>query len=544
MKNLDYRKYCLIIVSLVLVFTLPSIGQTNITGGDVSGTWLTAGSPYYIQGEITIPNSETLTIEPGINIIFLGHYKFNVQGRLLAIGTLQDSIYFTAENTNEGWHGIRFNNTPVTNDTSKIIYCSFKYGNANTGSGLDRCAGAILISRFDNVLLSNCLFDSNKQSGSGWSPPEASPAIYIYYASPIIRNSTFTNNVGSKGSAVGCITCPNAIISNNIFLNNSGAFGAIAIVSNSNGIISDNIISNNTATWGGGGILIDNYLTGGSSSPRLENNIITYNQSPIGGGIWCYFNANPVLINNTIAYNSANSGGGIYCESNSNPIFINNILYGNSASAGNQVYLVENASEPIFEYCDIQGGKEEFGGNGSGVNYTGRYENDIDSDPLFLNATSDDFQLTDYSPCIGAGTDSIEIAAVWYRVPLFGIGGNPRPSPAESVPDIGACENLLGSHLVGVSRELNSPKEFTLHQNYPNPFNPSTKIKYSVPQTSQVHIKVFDVLGNEIETLVNEEKPTGSYELKWNASKLSSGIYFYQLKAGEFLQTRKMILMK
>jgi Secretion system C-terminal sorting domain len=88
------------------------------------------------------------------------------------------------------------------------------------------------------------------------------------------------------------------------------------------------------------------------------------------------------------------------------------------------------------------------------------------------------------------------------------------------------------------------PTKYDLEQNYPNPFNPTTKIKYSVPQSSNVVIKVFDVLGNEIETLVNEEKPAGTYEVTWYAEQLPSGVYFYQLKAGSFLQTKKMVLMK
>jgi hypothetical protein len=83
-----------------------------------------------------------------------------------------------------------------------------------------------------------------------------------------------------------------------------------------------------------------------------------------------------------------------------------------------------------------------------------------------------------------------------------------------------------------------------LSQNYPNPFNPSTKIKYSVPNSSQVVIKIFDILGNEIETLVNEEKPAGTYEVTWYAEQLPSGVYFYQLRAGSFVQTKKMLLLK
>jgi photosystem II stability/assembly factor-like uncharacterized protein len=89
-----------------------------------------------------------------------------------------------------------------------------------------------------------------------------------------------------------------------------------------------------------------------------------------------------------------------------------------------------------------------------------------------------------------------------------------------------------------------TPGQFILEQNFPNPFNPSTKIKYSVPQLSQVQIKVFDVLGNEIEDLADEEKPAGTYELTWNAENLPSGVYFYQLKAGDFTQMKKMILLR
>jgi len=99
--------------------------------------------------------------------------------------------------------------------------------------------------------------------------------------------------------------------------------------------------------------------------------------------------------------------------------------------------------------------------------------------------------------------------------------------------------------IVGVEDQgENNPEEFALHQNYPNPFNPSTKIKYSVPQSSSVVIKVFDILGNEIETLVNEEKTIGTYEITWYAEDLPSGIYFYRLQAGSFVETKKMVLMK
>jgi hypothetical protein len=101
-----------------------------------------------------------------------------------------------------------------------------------------------------------------------------------------------------------------------------------------------------------------------------------------------------------------------------------------------------------------------------------------------------------------------------------------------------------GSPLTGVEDQNVLPAEFALEQNFPNPFNPSTKIKYSVPQMSNVVIKVLDVLGNEIETIVNGEKLAGNYELTWSAANLPSGVYFYRLQAGDFVETKKMILLK
>ncbi|MCU0415119.1 MAG: immune inhibitor A, partial [Ignavibacteriaceae bacterium] len=86
--------------------------------------------------------------------------------------------------------------------------------------------------------------------------------------------------------------------------------------------------------------------------------------------------------------------------------------------------------------------------------------------------------------------------------------------------------------------------KFNLEQNYPNPFNPSTVISYQLPVNGNVTLKIYDVLGNEIATVVNEEKPAGSYEVEFNASELSSGMYFYKLQTGKFVATKKMLLLK
>lgn len=95
-----------------------------------------------------------------------------------------------------------------------------------------------------------------------------------------------------------------------------------------------------------------------------------------------------------------------------------------------------------------------------------------------------------------------------------------------------------------VKEELNNSLVFTLNQNYPNPFNPSTTIKFAIPQSEFVTIKVYDILGKEITTLINEELNAGSHTKIWDAKNLSSGVYFYKLQAGKFSETKKMILVR
>ncbi len=95
-----------------------------------------------------------------------------------------------------------------------------------------------------------------------------------------------------------------------------------------------------------------------------------------------------------------------------------------------------------------------------------------------------------------------------------------------------------------IEMEVGIPTEFSLSQNYPNPFNPITTIRFTISDVRFTSLKVYDVLGNEIATLVNEEKPPGSYEVEWNASDFPSGIYFYRLTASTYSVTKKMILLK
>jgi hypothetical protein len=88
------------------------------------------------------------------------------------------------------------------------------------------------------------------------------------------------------------------------------------------------------------------------------------------------------------------------------------------------------------------------------------------------------------------------------------------------------------------------PDIFKLYQNYPNPFNPTTTINYELPITNYVELSIFNYLGQKVATLISEVQNTGYHQVEWDASKFSSGVYYYQIKAGEFFATRKMLLIK
>lgn len=107
-------------------------------------------------------------------------------------------------------------------------------------------------------------------------------------------------------------------------------------------------------------------------------------------------------------------------------------------------------------------------------------------------------------------------------------------------------DDIYFDELTGISDFKNIPEKFSMEQNYPNPFNPSTVINYSVAERELVLIKIFDLVGKEVAILVNEEKPAGSYSVEFvsDGLKLSSGIYFYQMKSGNYINTKKMVLLK
>lgn len=277
------------------------------------------------------------------------------------------------------------------------------------------------------------------------------------------------------------------------------------------------------------------------------NNLIYDNDAAFRcGGINCSGDS-LIIMNNTIANNEALLGGGLVIYS-SDIQLINNNIWGNIASDGAQIYLEIADTNPNFYNCNIEGGVAAFGGEGA-AGFSGDYENCIDSDPLFVDTSNEDFHLQDSSPCIGAGIEEIEINGSWYYAPEFDIEGNPRPDPVGSMPDMGAYENPFGEPQVGIENCILKIEDLELI-NYPNPFNPSTTIQFKTANLHELpQIEIYNLKGQKVKILPVSKSQNHSVSVIWNGTDdddkpVSSGIYFYKLKIGNFEQMNKCLLIK
>lgn len=160
---------------------------------------------------------------------------------------------------------------------------------------------------------------------------------------------------------------------------------------------------------------------------------------------------------------------------------------------------------------------------------------------FFVTTSLPQFQITNSVISSGGSVNSNSNNIIVSTVGESFIG---KSSNTVNQNQIGFWYAFQQTTITDVENEESFPTVFKLEQNYPNPFNPSTKIKFAVPERSNVIIKVYDILGSEVITLVNKEMDAGWYENDFNAAGLSSGVYLFRMEAGKYISTKKMILLR
>jgi hypothetical protein len=362
--TMDFKRLItsLLVAVFVLVASFESFAQTYIQAGEVYGVWDKNNSPYLINGDITIPNDSVLIIKPGTEIKFSGYYKFNVKGRLLAVGNSDSLITFCSSDTTGfsnleseqgAWHGIRFDSTLMTNDSSKLSYCIIRDGKA-LGEEMDRLGSAVFVNYFNKLTIEHCLISNNYSPG------------YTRFAGGVIFVTT-----GSAG--YNFYDC-NVIIRNNTIRDNWST--ALSFYFASPVVIGNFIMSNR-----GDGVLFLRCMYS-----TFINNLVYDNRS---GVVHKWYNDDIVSVNNTIVFNRED---GVSSNGDGVPtIYLyNTIVWGNAT----QIY--ENWSLVDCINCLIQEGE-----------YTRRYSNDtsiITEDPMFSQDSLNPFSILPKSPCYNSGT--------------------------------------------------------------------------------------------------------------------------------------------
>ncbi|MDZ7304916.1 MAG: T9SS type A sorting domain-containing protein [candidate division KSB1 bacterium] len=419
----------------------------------------------------------------------------------------------------------------ISNNVIENNQCTNPANSWCRGGGVD--TWRVVVYLIDNKIQKNQVHSASDAYGGG--------VDLIYSSAPsIIKGNTIAfNSVSGSGGGIelgstqGVQVIGNIIEGNRISKPKEIGGGGIDETSNSGNLISGNFIKKNFGGTQGGGIRALN--------AKLINNIIVENEARRGGGIFYYYHPSygstvAQILNNTITNNVADTAGGIAIH-RSNAVVMNTICWGNTAPHGPEIEMWGGTLSAA--HSDIQFGAAGIAiDSAATVNWQDGNKNE---DPrLVADSLSND------SPCIGAGIHLFDFGnGIVCKCPDKDINGRSRPYPGGTKPDIGAWESTRGFS-VGVESQPESdiPKVYALHQNYPNPFNPSTTFEFALPKASLVTLKIYDLLGNDVATLVAEKLPAGKHQCVWEAKGLASGVYLYRLEAGEFVQTRKLILLR
>ncbi len=510
---------------------------------------------YFMSGEDTnsILCGFTITGGTGTVQIFPGFPTMRQGGGIICLASGAKIIhnrivYNTIENT-EWAMGGGFSNSPPFIPTTAILENNQFENNEITGQVM-ATGGAVTFNSagrvINNTITHNKAFSYGSYSNGGgialssWQPPlvyEVLVSGNVISHNKALQSETGFPGIGSHGGGLTIIGSK-GVISNNIFMFNEicavdSGFGAGVVLDYppeelffKNNIVSHNFFSGNGNCFGGGVAIWD-------GSPTLENNLIEKNKGTIGGGLWTGLHfCNAKLINNTVSKNKATVQGGAINSYGSNLIIMNSILWNNHAPEGSEIF-VESGTVDV-SYSDIEG---DWAGTGN-----------IDVNPKLI---SNYCLLHHNSPCIDAGTPDI----------MYNDPENPWHLGYALFPSRGLVRNDMGAYggpgaigwydfLGKVSFDdeevaVSTPTSTEIKiDNYPNPFNPQTTIQLELPTDGFVSLKIYNVLGQEVATLVSDNLSAGSYKYVWNASNFASGIYVYRLEANGQMMDKKMILLR
>jgi len=436
--------------------------------------------------------------------------------------TIRDVVF-----VNGGTHGV----TICTESSPTLIDCTFKSnicgcsgcklvptdGLSQTGGGALRCVDN------SNPLLIGCVFEDNA------SDAREGGALACYDSSPVLRSCLFRGNRSVYYESGGAVFLHNSSPSfDSCWFRDNGTQlhgGAVCATAASQPVFFACVFSGNSAGYGGGAVYSWFSAPQFSFCSFMNNRANLDDCCSYGGAISLDSSVSTVtnctFVGNSIDTISSNQElvGSVLYSMYSRLAVVRSVIAFNGA--GGTIWYDDSNGELTLECTDIYGN--------AGDDWEGPIENqelinnNFSADPLFCDHTSGDLNLQGNSPCTPPGNDCAS------QIGAYGVG----------------CI-ITG---VQVSVESLVPNSTTLAQNYPNPFNPVTTIEYYLPERSQVILHVYNLLGQEVTTLVDGVMPAGQNVTVWNGrdsqgDSVASGVYLYRLTANGFVETKKMILMK
>ena len=407
----------------------------------------------------------------------------------------------------------------------------------NTSNRQSFTSKALIMTQSNDMLVQGNTITDNVNTGG----------IHMEKSSVLIRGNTITDNQAYYATGISGVVSK-TVIENNIVARNTGDTGSGGgwLMSMESALVQNNLFYENDAGSRAAGGLAIGKLAGQSMQmdkfefpARFASSEIQKLQKsnsttiPDLGAV--------VLLNNTIVNNRANTYGGGLLIGDWQVFAANNIIWGNTTGLEG-AQISDPDSNLTIQNSIVQGGW-------SGIDVH-------DVDPLFAGES---FALSRYSPCIGAGISALTINGVELSCPETDCMNSERPNPAGSNPDIGAIESELAmpEPETGVHSMLTeTPRDCALQQNYPNPFNPTTTIEYRLPHQGHVMLAIYNLAGQHIRTLVDEQQSAGAHSRMWNGmdehgNTVSSGVYLYRIyvqnkAAGRkaWQSERKMVVLR